>query len=137
MSTYLQVEISETAEFGVTLECKDAETADEFEDFLTERCFVLFNVKPQGEGICSTLVKPVPKKKYVSYMRDFCPMLRIEVLSHLNGQFRHSDTISTAPSRRRSTVGPGQQGELLVRGDGAGCVEPHRSTGRRHTLLLR
>ena len=51
MSKYSQVEIGETAEFGVTLQCNDAEIADQFEDFLTEKCFVLFNLKPQGEKI--------------------------------------------------------------------------------------
>lgn len=51
MSIFSQVEISETAEFGVILQCNDAETADQFEDFLTERCFVLFNIRQQGEGI--------------------------------------------------------------------------------------
>lgn len=51
MNKYSQVEIGETAEFGVTLQCKDAEIADQFEDFLTEKCFVLFNLRPQGEEI--------------------------------------------------------------------------------------
>lgn len=51
MSKYSQVNISETAEFGVTLQCKDAEISDQFEDFLTEKCFVLFNLKLQGEKI--------------------------------------------------------------------------------------
>lgn len=51
MSRCSQIEMSETPEFGVILQCEDAETADQFEDFLTERCFVLFNIRPEGGGI--------------------------------------------------------------------------------------
>jgi hypothetical protein len=39
------VEILETAEYGPVLKFRDAEVADQFEDFLTERCFVLFQTK--------------------------------------------------------------------------------------------
>lgn len=49
MKTDLELEISETAEFGVMLQLKNVETADEFEDFLTEQCFVLFKVSLQSK----------------------------------------------------------------------------------------
>ena len=39
------VEITDTPDHGTILKCADAKVADEFEDFLTERCYVLFNVK--------------------------------------------------------------------------------------------
>jgi hypothetical protein len=51
MSNNTEVEISETAEFGVALLCKDAEIADQFEDFLTEKCFVLFNLRSQDGAV--------------------------------------------------------------------------------------
>lgn len=47
MSKDAEVEIEETAEYGVVLHCHDIEVADKFEDFLTERCFVLFNIRPE------------------------------------------------------------------------------------------
>jgi spermidine synthase len=37
-------EISETAEYGVALRLKDAVLADEFDDYLSEECFVLFTL---------------------------------------------------------------------------------------------
>ena len=39
------VEIIEVPEYGVILKYANLDLADEFEDFLTECCFVLFNVK--------------------------------------------------------------------------------------------
>ena len=51
MSKYSNVEIIETEDLGVTLHCKDVEVADGLEDFLTERCFVLFNIRPQGATV--------------------------------------------------------------------------------------
>lgn len=51
MSEYSNVEITETEDFGVILHCNDVELADGLEDFLTERCFVLFNIRPQGDAI--------------------------------------------------------------------------------------
>jgi len=51
MSTYSDIEITETEDLGVILHCKDVEVADGLEDFLTERCFVLFNIRPQGATV--------------------------------------------------------------------------------------
>ncbi|NDP59181.1 MAG: hypothetical protein GZ090_07480 [Oxalobacteraceae bacterium] len=47
----IDVEIIETAEFGTVLKCSDLEAADEFEDFLTEQCFVPFKVALQAQEI--------------------------------------------------------------------------------------
>ena len=51
MSEYSNVEITETKDLGVILHCKDVEIADGLEDYLTERCFVLFNIRPQGATV--------------------------------------------------------------------------------------
>lgn len=51
MSKCSNVEINDTADLGVILHCKDVEVADDFEDFLTERCFVLFNIRPHGATV--------------------------------------------------------------------------------------
>ena len=51
MSKYSNVEIIETEDLGVVLHCHDVDAADRLEDFLTERCFVLFNIRPQGACI--------------------------------------------------------------------------------------
>jgi len=37
--------VEEDVKFGVVARCMDAEVADEFEDFLSERNYVLFNTK--------------------------------------------------------------------------------------------
>jgi len=39
------VDILESSEYGAILKCRDLELADEFEDFLSETCFVLFQTK--------------------------------------------------------------------------------------------
>lgn len=39
------VEVIENPEYGVILKYSNLELAEQFEDFLTECCFVLFNVK--------------------------------------------------------------------------------------------
>jgi hypothetical protein len=44
MNTNNSVDIFETPEHGVVLLCRNLEMADQFEDFLTEHCFVLFNI---------------------------------------------------------------------------------------------
>lgn len=44
-------DISETAEEGVSLRLVDAELADEFEDYLSEQCFVLFNLAFDENGV--------------------------------------------------------------------------------------
>lgn len=51
MRKYSNVEITEAEDLGVILHCKDVEVADDLEDFLTERCFVLFNIRPQGATV--------------------------------------------------------------------------------------
>lgn len=45
MSNSTHVEIVDTVEYGVMLLCRDKEIADRFDDYLTEKCFVLFKVK--------------------------------------------------------------------------------------------
>lgn len=45
---FQKVEITETHEHGVVFKCFDVELADQFEDFLSEHCFVLFNLKIEG-----------------------------------------------------------------------------------------
>ncbi|CDI04538.1 hypothetical protein BN873_990009 [Candidatus Competibacter denitrificans Run_A_D11] len=40
-----EVEIAETIEYGGVLIFNDIEIADQFEDFLSEQCFVFFNIK--------------------------------------------------------------------------------------------
>lgn len=45
MSADSKIKLSDTCEHGVMLTCFDLELADQFEDFLTEDCFVFFNTK--------------------------------------------------------------------------------------------
>lgn len=51
MSTSSEVKISETPEYGTMLRCPDPELADQFEDFLTESCFVLFKTKLDSQEV--------------------------------------------------------------------------------------
>ncbi len=51
MSTNSEIKISETAEYGAMLRCPDTELADQFEDFLTESCFVLFKTKLDSQEV--------------------------------------------------------------------------------------
>ncbi len=44
-------QIEEHAKYGVVLRCQDAETADQFEDFLSEDNFVLFKTKFEGAEV--------------------------------------------------------------------------------------
>lgn len=46
-----RVEISDSAQYGATWTSKDAELADRFEDFLTERCFVLFKTRFERDEV--------------------------------------------------------------------------------------
>ena len=48
MTNKVGVEIIETPEYGVILSVDDTELADKFDDYLTEKCFVLFNIKVEG-----------------------------------------------------------------------------------------
>ena len=43
--------ISESPEHGVTWTTTDADLGDRFEDFLTERCFVLFNTRFERDEV--------------------------------------------------------------------------------------
>ena len=45
MRRKIDVQIVETSEYGAVLTWRDLDVADKFEDYLTEQCFVLFNVK--------------------------------------------------------------------------------------------
>jgi hypothetical protein len=51
MNTRISVEIQELHEYGTILKIGDTEVADQFEDFLTEHRFVLFNVKFEPDGV--------------------------------------------------------------------------------------
>ena len=51
MSVDCDVEITDTLEYGGVLKCFNIEIADQFEDFLTENCFVLFNIKLDREEV--------------------------------------------------------------------------------------
>jgi len=44
-------QVDEDPKYGVVLRCTDAEVADQFEDFLSEKNFVLFNTKFQGTEV--------------------------------------------------------------------------------------
>jgi len=43
--------ITESKEYGTALALGSVEFADEFEDFLTEKCFVLFTTKTEPEVV--------------------------------------------------------------------------------------
>jgi hypothetical protein len=43
--------IEEDPKYGVMVRCSDAETADQFEDFLSERNYVLFDIKFEGAEV--------------------------------------------------------------------------------------
>ena len=45
MNANVEMEIKETPEYGTELRCYDVNIADEFDDFLTEHCFVFFSIK--------------------------------------------------------------------------------------------
>ena len=45
MSSETVFRIEEQPEYGMVIRCADPEAADRFEDFLTERNYVLFNTK--------------------------------------------------------------------------------------------
>lgn len=47
MSVDSRFQVDEEPTYGVVLRCTDAELADQFEDFLSEKNFVLFNTKFQ------------------------------------------------------------------------------------------
>lgn len=51
MYTYDNINIIETPEYGTVFKCSDVELADQFEDFLTECCFVFFNVKFESDVV--------------------------------------------------------------------------------------
>lgn len=51
MSISSEIKISETVEYGAMLRCPDTELADQFEDFLTESCFVLFKTKLDSQEV--------------------------------------------------------------------------------------
>ena len=45
------IEIIEDPKYGVILNCRDLELADRFEDFLTEKCFALFQIKFESNEV--------------------------------------------------------------------------------------
>ena len=51
MKNDMEMEVIETSEYGVILCCHDVEVADKFEDFLTENCYVFFNVRPENTDV--------------------------------------------------------------------------------------
>ncbi len=71
MSEHSNVEITETKDFGVVLHCKDVEVADGLEDYLTERCFVLFNIRPEGETVSFYFGQASSREKVSQLYEDF------------------------------------------------------------------
>jgi hypothetical protein len=51
MTTTPRFRIEEEPTYGVVIRCIDVEVADRFEDFLSERKYVLFNVKFEGPEV--------------------------------------------------------------------------------------
>lgn len=47
----MDLDLTEPPEFGAVLKIRDAELADQFEDFLAERCFVLFKTRFDPAGV--------------------------------------------------------------------------------------
>jgi hypothetical protein len=47
VSVESKFQVDDDPKYGVVLRCTDAEVADQFEDFLSEQNFVLFNTKFQ------------------------------------------------------------------------------------------
>jgi hypothetical protein len=47
----IQFEITESTDYGTVVQIFDTEWADQFEDFLTEKCYVLFNTKLEQNGV--------------------------------------------------------------------------------------
>ncbi|CAK0773630.1 conserved hypothetical protein [Gammaproteobacteria bacterium] len=45
MNTVIATDVYDSPEYGTVLKCYDLIVADEFEDFLTESCFVFFQTK--------------------------------------------------------------------------------------------
>jgi hypothetical protein len=43
--------VDEDPQYGVVVQCFDVEVADQFEDFLSERNYVLFHVKFEGPAV--------------------------------------------------------------------------------------
>jgi hypothetical protein len=70
MNKHIDVEITETAEFGTVLKCHDLEVSDEFEGFLTEQCFVPFKVALQAEETSFFLDKQARQEKFMRCMSD-------------------------------------------------------------------
>ena len=64
-------EISETAEHGVALRLNDAELADEFEDYLSEQCFVLFNLAHDESGVIFYFGQASERSKVLALFEKF------------------------------------------------------------------
>lgn len=45
------IDVVDSPDYGVILICKDFDFADELEDFMTENCFVFFNVKFSSDDV--------------------------------------------------------------------------------------
>ncbi|MFT5534288.1 MAG: hypothetical protein ACI802_002534 [Candidatus Paceibacteria bacterium] len=92
MNKNIDVEIIETAEFGTILKCHDLEVSDEFEDFLTEQCFVPFKVALQAEETSFFLDKQALQKKFTRCMNDSL----VNVMPQIAGSSFKSKSISIA-----------------------------------------
>lgn len=51
MSKVVTIDVSDSPEYGAILKCPDVEIADQFDDFLTESCFVFFQTKFEQDEV--------------------------------------------------------------------------------------
>ena len=65
------LEISETVEQGVILRLADAELADKFEDYLSEQCFVLFNLAFDGNSAIFHFGQASERSKVLALFEKF------------------------------------------------------------------
>jgi hypothetical protein len=64
-------EIFETAEQGVALRFNDAELADKFEDYLSEQCFVFFNLAFDENGVIFYFGQASERSSVLSLFEQF------------------------------------------------------------------
>lgn len=65
-------QIEESAEHGVVWKCRDSELADQFDDFLTEQCFVLFTIKFDGDEVSFFFGQASSVDRVRSLFEEFC-----------------------------------------------------------------
>ena len=63
--------IAETAEYGVTLRLSDTQLADEFDDYLAEQCYVLFNQAFDENGVIFYFGQASERSKVLALFEEF------------------------------------------------------------------